>query len=135
MLLEIDIRKLHLREVRHIGQKIEDGTNAEAERPGNLKGPDRILDIVEDVIDIRPAGVSIQYFERRRGVLKMEKMRYTAVVARRGLTSLLLCELPTNAFLKFTCGSSILVWPDSTTQPENLCYLPFLTDKRADAYQ
>jgi hypothetical protein len=40
----------------------------------------------------------------------------------KSLTSLLLLELPANAFLKFACGSLTRVFPESTTQPAEDIY-------------
>lgn len=58
-----------LREVRDVGEQVEYRTDTQTKRASDFKGPNRILDIIQNVIDVRPAGVGVQDFERGCSVL------------------------------------------------------------------
>ena len=49
---KLRVRKFCSREVRHIGEKVEDSTDAESERTGDFERPDRVLDVVQHVVDV-----------------------------------------------------------------------------------
>lgn len=108
----------HSRKVRDVGKEIKSSANAETERAGDLERPHGVLDVVQDIVDIRPPDVRVEDLEHGRGVLRngsSATFRVYRLEAR--LTSLLLFELPANAFRKLTCGSWIDVRPESTTHP------------------
>lgn len=58
-----------LREVRDVGEQIEYSADTQTKGSSDFKGPNRILDIIQNVIDVRPAGVGVQDFERGCSVL------------------------------------------------------------------
>ena len=58
------------RKVGNIREDIRDRADAETERPGNFQCPHRVLHLVQDVVDVGPASVCVQDFERRGRILE-----------------------------------------------------------------
>jgi hypothetical protein len=59
----------HSREIRDVREQIEHRADAEPERARDLQRADRVLDLVQHVVDVRPPRVRVEHFECRRGVL------------------------------------------------------------------
>ena len=64
-----------LRKIGNIRQEVEHRANSETEGAGYLKGSYGVFDVVQNVIDVRPSGVSIQHLERRCRVLGEQAIR------------------------------------------------------------
>lgn len=105
--------------VRDIRKQVQESTDTEPKRSCDFERAHGVLDVVENVVDVRPSCVGIEDFERCRCVLCRCDMWVCVMLKDRWerLTSLLLCELPSNALRKLTCGSATRVLPDRTTQP------------------
>lgn len=61
----------HSREVRDVGQNIEHCADAESKRPRNLQCADRIFDVIQHIIEVRPPCVRVDHFEHCRCILDL----------------------------------------------------------------
>ena len=109
-----------LREVSHVRKEIQHGANTETKGTSDLQRPNGVLDVIENVVHIRPSVVRMQYFEHRCRVLKSVQINHDGKLGsvwKFKPTSLLLFELPTKTSRKFACGSWTAVFPAKTAHP------------------
>ena len=59
-----------LREVSYVRKEIQHSTDTETKGASDLQRPNGVLDVIENVVHIRPSVVRVQYFEHCRCVLK-----------------------------------------------------------------
>ena len=65
-----------LREVSYVRKEIQHSADTETKGASDLQRPNGVLDVIENVVHIRPPVVRVQYFEHRRGVLKYESIAH-----------------------------------------------------------
>jgi hypothetical protein len=58
------------RKVCDIREKVADGADSKTQRTSNFEGPNGILDLIQNVVDVGPSCIGVDDLERRRRILK-----------------------------------------------------------------